>query len=154
MSGKVPIEKSPVEKNPLAEKLPIEKRPIEKNLKAEIKDKLEKEKPERKELKNEAKELKIEKLEVKELKREKIEQKELKLEVKEHAKSELEVPVDPQIPDPGPFAGGPPLPTEQLAAHADALEQAAKQLRHFIAESERPDLRQGGLENEDDQQGG
>lgn len=41
-----------------------------------------------------------------------------------------------------------------LLAHAEALEQTAAQLRHFIAQAERPDLRRGALGNEPDQQEG
>jgi predicted RNase H-like nuclease (RuvC/YqgF family) len=90
-------------------------------------------KGELKELKHETKENpKIEKVEIKELK------------IEKHEIKELEIPPDFPNPDPG------PLSPEQLAQHADALESAAKQLRHFIAESERPDLSQGALRDEPD----
>lgn len=38
-----------------------------------------------------------------------------------------------------------------LLEHAEALEGAARVLRHFIEQAERPDLRRGALHNEPDQ---
>jgi hypothetical protein len=135
------------------------------------------EKNEQKEFKNEAKELKIEKLEKrewKELKHEKVEKekrdkderKELKnekYEIKEKdnklerkdiksEKPEFEKPTREvgEIPDPTTL----PIDRDSLMQHADALEQAARQLRHFIETSERPDLSQGALKKEPDQGGG
>ena len=42
---------------------------------------------------------------------------------------------------------------ESLLAHAKALEQTARVLRHFIEQSERPNLRRGALKDEPDQDG-
>jgi hypothetical protein len=42
---------------------------------------------------------------------------------------------------------------DALLAHAEALEQTARALRHFIEQAERPDLRRGALRNEPDQGG-
>jgi hypothetical protein len=52
-----------------------------------------------------------------------------------------------------PTRQGLPISREDLAQHADALEQAAQQLRHFIEEGERPDLSRGALKDEPDQGG-
>jgi hypothetical protein len=41
---------------------------------------------------------------------------------------------------------------ESLLAHAEALEQTARALRHFIEQSERPDLRRGALRREADEE--
>jgi hypothetical protein len=43
-----------------------------------------------------------------------------------------------------------PAAAASLSAHADALEESARQLRHFISSSQRPDLSEGALRNEDD----
>ncbi|TCK21462.1 hypothetical protein [Pseudonocardia endophytica] len=40
-----------------------------------------------------------------------------------------------------------------LLAHADALDESARVLRHFIEQDERPDLRGGALSNEPDHGG-
>ena len=39
-----------------------------------------------------------------------------------------------------------------LLRHAEALEKMGRDLRHFIEQSERPDLTHGALDNEPDQQ--
>jgi hypothetical protein len=117
---------------------------LEKNeIKEHKGDKQEKvEKPEWKEQKDELKEFKDE---IKELKPE---NKEL---IKEGGKSEFEKPPPGEGPiDPGDLVISP----EQLAQHADALEATARQLRHFIEQSERPDLSRGALKNEPDESDG
>jgi hypothetical protein len=122
----------------------------EKEFKPEKFEKSEKhEKNEFKELKNE----KFEKNELKEHKNEKLERKEIKeikwekLEIKERKpeleKQQVEGPVDP--------TGG--IDPAILSQHADALEEAARQLRHFIEQGERPDLSRGALKDEPDQGG-
>lgn len=113
----------------------------DKNEKLEGKD-IKSEKPENKDVKQENKDLKDVKPEFKEAK---LENKELKPENKE-LKPELEKPVQEGPVDP---LGG--LDPKQLAQHADALEAAAQQLRHFIEKSERPDLSGGALANEPDE---
>jgi hypothetical protein len=152
------IEKVKADNEKVADKLL--KQEIEKPPKREVK-----EKNEFKEAKNEAKELKREKLEKnevkeqkgeKELKREKLE-KEIKLEIKEIKEFgwEGKVPFEKQPGREGPEAPGEvPLPVdrESLAQHADALEQAARRLRHFIERGERPDLSGGALKDEPDQE--
>ena len=134
------------------EKIPEKIKPeLEKSMKRE-KEKNEKiEKNEIKENKGE-KEYKNEKIEIKELKREK----ENKLEFKEfnkEGKNEFEKPPRAEgvtIPDPTTL----PIERESLLQHAETLEQAAQQLRHFIEQSERPDLSRGALQNESDQEDG
>ena len=140
---------------------PIEKIKADNEKKIEIKEfKLEKEFKNEKFEKNELKELKNEKLEKehkeikpehkegkleKELKVEKLEKD--KPEIKEHKpeieKQQIEGPADPT-------RGVDPA---VLSQHADALEEAARQLRHFIEQSERPDLSRGALKDEPDQGG-
>jgi hypothetical protein len=44
-----------------------------------------------------------------------------------------------------------PLDRSALLQHAEALEETARRLRHFIEEAERPDLRRGALRDEPDQ---
>jgi DNA repair exonuclease SbcCD ATPase subunit len=151
---------------------------IEKGLLVKEKLEIKEQKLEFKEAKNDIKEHKDAKNEFKE---HKDEFKEHKNEFKEHThefkeiKQELEkLPkfgikeVDKQIPDklpgkevvegplgpggdPGPFAG---VSREALEAHAGALEQAAQQVRHFIEQSDRPDLGEAALRNEPDQPAG
>jgi hypothetical protein len=133
----------------------------EKELKPEKLEKGEKEfkgdKLERKEFKEdkpekfERKELKEDKLEGKDIKSEKPENEKLKPELEkpepEKAKPEREKPPGTEggrIPDPTTL----PVDREGLLQHAEALEQAARRLRHFIEQGERPDLSQGALQNE------
>jgi hypothetical protein len=117
------------------EKLKHEK--LEKELKVEKFEKHEKYE------KHELKEHKHEKLE-KELKVEKLEKPEIKERKPEFEKQQIENPVDPtQGIDPA-----------VLSQQADALEEAARQLRHFIEQGERPDLSRGALKDEPDQGGG
>jgi hypothetical protein len=144
-----------------------------KEIKAEVKEKPEgkleiKEKPEKFE-KNEFKEQKPEgKVEVKEKpekfeikeKPEKFEKNEFKehklegkIEIKEHFKElkfeklELEGPLPSvPVPDPGPVQ----VDRQTLLGYAAALEKAGQDLRHFIEQSERPDLTHGALQNESD----
>jgi hypothetical protein len=148
------IEKIKADNEKLIEKLlkrEIEKPPQRetKHLKSEKFEKNEiKEHKGEKEFKNE----KFEKIEHKEFKNEIKEwkpEKENKLEIKEQ-KSEFEKPPaseGPVIPD---FTL--PVHRESLLAHAETLEQAAQQLRHFIDQSERPDLSRGALKDEPDQE--
>ena len=143
-----------------------------KEIKAEVKEKPEgkieiKEKPEKFE-KNEFKEHKPEgKIEIKE-KPEKFEKNEFKehkpegkiegkIEIKEHFKElkfeklefEGQLPSVPvPVPDPGPVQ----VDRQTLLGYAAALEKAGQDLRHFIEQSERPDLTHGALQNESDDQ--
>ena len=170
---KPPIEK-PIEKVkrdneklPFNEKLPIEKQKLEK--------------PELKEVKNELKEVKEHKNELKEQKHEKEKrekeksEKEAKLEkfekvekleknekfenekLKDGAKNELEKRpfektqkenIEKHVGE-----GGQPFDPDILRRQAEALEESARQLRHFIDEGERPDLGGGALRDEPDQPG-
>ena len=136
-------------------KLEIKEKPekfekLEKEGKHEKFEKLEKvekfEKPEKLEGKAEIKEKpeKFEKDEAKEHKTEKFEIKELKFE-----KLEFEGPL-PSAPVPGP--GPVQVDRETLLRYAAALEKAGQDLRHFIEQSERPDLTHGALHNEPDDQ--
>jgi chromosome segregation ATPase len=144
---------------------------IEKGLLVKEKLEIKEHKLELKEAKNEIKEHKDAKNEFKEHKNEfkehKNEFKEIKQELEKLPKIEVKE-VDKQVPDkppskevvegplgpggdPGPFAG---VSREALEAHASALEQAAQQVRHFIEQSDRPDLGEGALRNEPDQPAG
>ena len=117
------------------------------------KEQIEKIKPE-KEHKLEAKEIeKIKRDDEKPIEKIKPE-KEHKLEVKE-----IEKPVEKQVPEKldkeiaeGGLPGGEVVNPAELLAHADNLEETARQLRHFIQRSARPDLSQGALRNEEDLQ--
>ena len=116
----------------------------EKEFKNEKFEKYEKLEKNEKYEKNELKELKHDKPEKerKEFKFEKLE-KEIKERKPEFEKLQIEGGIDPtKGVDPG-----------ILSRHADALEEAARQLRHFIEESERPDLSRGALKDEPDQGG-
>jgi hypothetical protein len=106
------------------------------------------EKPEAKEQKFE-KELKHEKFEHKEFKVESKELKHEKLEIKEQ-KPELEKAQVEGFASP---ESSLPIDRESLRQHADALEETARQLRHFIEQSERPDLSRGALKDEPEQGG-
>jgi len=153
------IEKFKPEKELKLEKLEFKEHKPEG--KAEIKEI--KEKPEKHEIKDwkEKNELKEHKLEwkesaAKELKFEFEKQlpKEHKPELKEVALEKppaIEGIVQPPVGDPVESAG---LSRDALSQHADALEQAARQLRHFIEQSDRPDLGGGALANEPDAEGG
>jgi hypothetical protein len=98
-------------------------------------------KPDKEKLEKEHKLEKFEhKHEIKEIKNEKLEHKDLiKIEIGETKDFEI---------DPG---GPVSFDKSALAAQADALEEAARQLRHFIETGERPDLRGGALRNEPDE---
>jgi len=160
-------EKLPEKLKPEAEKLVKE---IEK-VKSDEEKLPEKIKPE--------KEVKLEKLELKEHKHEKLEkpekekrekekfEKENKLEIKEikfEKENKFEIkeakPENENFPAKGlkeneaiqpPQAAGPPIDRDALLRHAEALESMGRDLRHFIEQSERPDLTQGALHNEPDQ---
>ncbi|MEA2191044.1 MAG: hypothetical protein QOI73_1165 [Solirubrobacteraceae bacterium] len=89
------------------------------------------------------------KLEAKEIEKVKRDDEKLpfeKLEIEKSPKENVET-VDPgqQVFDP---ASG--LNAADLLRHADSLEQAGRQLRHFIEASQRPDLSEGALRNEED----
>jgi hypothetical protein len=119
---------------------------------------MEKVKPDKEKV--EFKEHKLEKVEVKEHKLEKPEIKEHKLEKVEVKEQKLDFE-KPAIPEKGvkeaeqaPSGAGPlPIDRETLIRHAEALESMGRELRHFIEQSERPDLNRGALRNEPDQQG-
>jgi hypothetical protein len=115
------------------------------------------EKNEFKEHKNEFKEHKHEKIEIKEHKLEKNEHKEFKIEIKEHSKIEIKEHGEKHIPkekdgkelveNPGDIFD----PIRDLAAakqHLANLQEAAKNMQHFIDNAERPDLGKGALKNE------
>lgn len=143
-----------------------EKFPSDKLLKPEVKEKEEfkehknelkelkpeKEKPEFKEGKNELKEFKREKEKPEKEGKDKIEVEKRPFEkqviekpnIKEGGKSEFEKP---------PGSEGPILDRDSLIKHAEALEESARQLRHFIDKGERPDLGGGALRDEPDQGG-
>jgi hypothetical protein len=116
------------------------------------------EKNEFKEHKNEFKEHKHEKIEIKEVKIEKNEHKEFKVEIKEHSKLEIKEHGEKGIPK---EKDGKELvegghdhvfdPIRDLAAakqHLASLEDAVKNMQHFIDNAERPDLGKGALKNE------
>jgi len=164
------VEKPLVVKEVKLEKHEIKEKPEFKEHKPEfkeVKNEAKEHKPEFKEHKPEFKEHKPEikehKPEFKEGKLEKHEIKEFKVEFEKHPKLEI---LEKQSPDklpskevaegPGgqagdPFAG---LSRQALEAHASALEQAAQDVRHFIEESDRPDVGQGALQNEADKPAG
>lgn len=119
------------------EKLPEKLKPEDEKFSKEF----EKVKPDKE--KFETKEGKQEKPEIKEQKFEKLEVKEQKLEI-EKSVPEKGVPEGPSLP----------IDREALLRHADALESMGRELRHFIEESERPDLSRGALRNEPDQEDG
>jgi hypothetical protein len=112
-----------------------------------------------KEHKNELKEHKLEKFEHKEFS--KFEQKEViekptKIEIKEIEKQIPDKTAGKDLVETGPLNPGDPVEFGQvtrqtLEAHASALEQSAQQIRHFIEESDRPDLGEGALKQEPDQ---
>jgi len=165
--------KADFEKLPHVEKLKPEKEhkvEVKEKLEKEHKDKPEKEKFEKEHKDKPEKEHKLEKVEIKEHKLEKLEIKEHKLEkaeikehgkieIKEHGKVEIKEAAiekthlpEKLLPDKT-FEGPTVDPTQPidpggLLAHADALEQAARNLRHFIEQSQRPDLSEGALRNE------
>jgi hypothetical protein len=88
---------------------------------------------------------KVEKLEIYEGKdkNDAKEQKTEKLEAKDHKPEKIETE--------GPFPSGPvQVDRETLLRYADALEKTGQELRHFIEQSERPDLTHGALQNESD----
>jgi hypothetical protein len=142
---KYPVKEHKSEKLEKPEKEKVE----QKEGKLEIKEKIEYKaegKPEIKEHKPEK-----EKLEIKEHKPEKLEfEKAAKIEVEkspvpEKGMKEGEVPGPPE----GPVS---PLDRDTLIRHAEALENMGRQLRHFIEQSDRPDLSRGALHDEPDQQ--
>ena len=104
-----------------------------------------KEKDEQAELKAMKGELLKEKDEQAELK----EQQELKLKIEKADKDENEF-LAPNVKFQ--VEGGPDEIKNMLVQHAEALEDAARTLRHFIAQQERPDLKHGALRNEPDAQ--
>lgn len=129
-----------------------------KNEAKEHKPEFKEHKPEFKEHKPEFKEHKLEKFE-------KIEHKEFKVEFEKLPKHEIKE-LEKQIPDKtagkdlvetGPLNPGDPVELSQAArqtleSHAGALEQSAQEIRHFIEQADRPDLGQGALKQEPDQQ--
>ncbi|MGH3785710.1 MAG: hypothetical protein ACRDRG_04000 [Pseudonocardiaceae bacterium] len=142
------FEKVKADNEKLPEKLKPEGEKVSKELEKVKSDKeFEKVKPDKE--KFETKEVKQEKLEIKEQKSEKLEVKEQKFEI-EKVVPEKGIPEDKAAQE------GPSLPIdrETLMRHADALESMGRELRHFIEESERPDLSRGALRNEPDQEDG
>ena len=124
------------------EKLEVKEHKLEKfEHKVEVKE-IKVEKLEHKEFKPEGKELKPEGKELKPEK-EKIEIKENKPELEKSQASEGFIPHDPSQP----------VEREGLLRHAEALEEQARQIRHFIDQGERPDLRHGALKDEPGQGG-
>ncbi|HEU0316143.1 MAG TPA: hypothetical protein VFR49_02370, partial [Solirubrobacteraceae bacterium] len=135
-----------------------------KETKLEVKEKIEK--PEKE--KHDGKEFKAELEKHPKLEKEKHDAKEIKVELEKHPKVEFEkLPKEAEKPivekggkevaegDPATHGGDPAagLDTATLLAHADALVASGQQLRHFIEQSQRPDLTGGALTNEADLQG-
>jgi hypothetical protein len=129
----------------------------DKEAKLEIKEKPEKEfkegKPEKE--KHDGKEFKAEFEKQHKLEKEKHDAKEIKVELEKQHKPEFEK----NVPDKGGkeiaegdplHRGDPVLDPSVLLAHADNLQQAGQQLRHFVEQSMRPDLSGGALTNEPD----
>ena len=70
----------------------------------------------------------------------------------EFKESKIEVE-KPSVPEKG-VPEAPPIDRETLLRHAAALESMGRELRHFIEQSERPDLSRGALRDEPDQEDG
>jgi hypothetical protein len=163
------LEAKEIEKVKRDDEKPLEKFKPEKEAKLEAKEiekvKSDKEHPEK--IKPE-KEHKLEVKEIEKVKSDKEHPEKIKREKEKHDgkefKAEAKIEVrEKQVPekldkevaevfDPGeavvdPAAG---LDIAALHAHASALEQSSRQLRHFIERSMRPDLSQGALRNEED----
>lgn len=125
----------------------------------EFKDDRKETKLEWKETKDEGKE-KADKDENKEAKDEnkdaKNEIKDLKPEFKDNKDEGKEQDPDKplKVEKPDEFAIAPQIDRETLLRHAESLEETARVLRHFIEQSERPDLRRGALRNEPEEEGG
>ncbi len=145
LEGKEKIEKNEIKEHKLEIK--------EKEHKLEVKEKVEKLEKE----KHDGKEFKAE------FEKQAKHEKEIKVEFEKNPKheKELEKPIvekggkEIAEGDPATHAGDPAagLDPATLLAHADALVAAGQQLRHFIEQSQRPDLSGGALKNEADLQG-
>lgn len=143
-----PFEKAKFEQEKQFEKVKSDHEKLPEKLKPEVeklpKGEIEKIKPDKE--KFETKEHKIEKQEIKEHKQEKFEIKENKLDIEKPPVPEKGIPED-QPPSQ-------PIDRETLIRHAETLESMGRELKHFIEQSERPDLSRGALRNEPDQEGG
>jgi hypothetical protein len=166
-----PIEKfkaddeKPIEKFKADDEKPIEKFKPEKEHKLEVKEiekvKSDKEHPEKvKSDKEHPEKVKSDKEHPEKVKREKEKQdgKEFKAEAKieirekqvpEKRDKEVAEVVDPAAQVFDPAVG---LDPATLLAHADSLMESGRRLRHFIESSQRPDLSEGALRNEEDLQ--
>jgi hypothetical protein len=83
-------------------------------------------------------------------------EKPLKHEIKEVEKQIPDKTAGKDLVETGPLNPGDPVEIGQatrqtLEAHAAALEQSAQEIRHFIEQSDRPDLGEGALKHEPDQ---
>jgi hypothetical protein len=113
-----------------------------------IKEKFEK--IEKHEFKEHKFEIKENKFEIKEIKIEKIEQREVLKQIEQKFVKEGKENEGPGLPDD--LVTSPVLDREMLLRHADALESMGRELRHFIEQSDRPDLSRGALRDEPDQE--
>ena len=90
------------------------------------------------------------KFEIKEIKIEKIEQREDLKQIEQKFVKEGKENEGPGLPDDR--VTSPVLDRQTLLRHADALESMGRELRHFIEQSDRPDLSRGALRDEPDQE--
>jgi hypothetical protein len=158
-------DEKPIEKFKRDDEKPIEKLKPEKEHKLEVKEiekfKADKEHPEKfKADKEHPEKIKADKEHPEKIKREKEKQdgKEFKAEAKieipekqmpEKLDKEVAEVVDPAAPVVDPAVAFDPA---MLLAHADSLMESGRRLRHFIERSQRPDLSEGALRNEEDLQ--
>jgi hypothetical protein len=166
-----PIEKFKADKEQPEKIKPEKEHKLEikenKEHKVEFKEKPEKEKIEKPEKeKHDGKEFKAELEKLPKLEKEKHDAKEIKVEFEKNHKVELEKIHKPELEkpivekldkeiaegDPATQGGDPAVGLDRatLLAHADALVASGQQLRHFIEQSQRPDLSGGALKNEAD----
>jgi hypothetical protein len=89
------------------------------------------------------------KFEIKEIKIEKIEQREDLKQIEQKLVKEGKENEGPGLRDD--LLTSPALDRQMLLRHADALESMGRELRHFIEQSDRPDLSRGALRDEPDQ---
>jgi hypothetical protein len=158
-----PIEKLKPEKEHKLEIKEIEKLKPEKEHKLEVKEiekvKADKEQPEKvKADKEQPEKVKADKEQPEKIKREKEKQdgKEFKAEAKiEIPEKQIPEKLDKEVAefvDPAAPVGDPAVALDPatLLAHADSLMESGRRLRHFIERSQRPDLSEGALRNEED----
>ncbi len=148
--GKGEIEKIKADNEKNFEKAKFEQEKMFEKVKSDQEKLPEKLKPEAEKLpKGEIEKVKPDK-EKAELKEHKLEVKEQKLDFEKLSVPEKGIKEGEQLPSgPGPL----PIDRETLVRHAEALESMGRELRHFIEQSERPDLTRGALRNEPDQEG-